>query len=107
LGCREAPDTGYTVPGVVKNSLRNGKARDGSGVPRPARRVRLSGSQALGHPGVTGCQRRAENHAGACRHLARGGQWMKGELLLSHGDIPWLELGGSCGFECRESFYRK
>lgn len=33
------------------------------GVPRPARRLRLSDSQSLGHLVLLGCRRRAENSA--------------------------------------------
>jgi hypothetical protein len=42
-----------------------GTARAGLGVPRPARRPRLSGSQSLGHPATTGSHGRAENKVGA------------------------------------------
>jgi hypothetical protein len=56
--------------------------RAGSGVPRPAMRPGPSGSQALGHAGIPGSLRRAENRVGACRQdLA----WGRGEGVASAG----------------------
>jgi hypothetical protein len=53
-----------------------GTARTGwelGGVPRPARRPRMPGSQALGHPGAAGSLRRAKNRVRACElNLAQG-----------------------------------
>lgn len=42
-------------------SLRCGKAGAGPGVPSPAMRLGLWGSQALGHPNTAGSHRRDEN----------------------------------------------
>jgi hypothetical protein len=50
-----------TTPGVGKRSLRLKTAGVGLWVPGLAMRPRPSGSQALGHPGTAGSQKRAEN----------------------------------------------
>lgn len=52
------------TPGVGKQGLRHGTAGAGSGGPGPGKR--LSGSQALGHPGTAECLGRAENRIRAC-----------------------------------------
>jgi hypothetical protein len=50
---------------VGKHSLRYQTTRAGLGVPGPAGRLGLSGSQTLRHPGAVGSHRRAENRVEA------------------------------------------
>lgn len=76
MGHREAP--GHH-PGVGKHRYRSAGA---GGVPGPARRPELSGSQALGHLGTAGSYGRAENGVGACGlDLARGQDGERGRAL--------------------------
>lgn len=102
LGCREA--TGCRS-GVGKHSLRCRTTGASLGIPRPATRLRLSGSQAPGHPSATGNHGRAEKRVAAHR-LWGGGR----------GDAPTgptgrvfgltaqdLVLGAAVNWERRES----
>ena len=67
-----------TTLGMGKHSLRCGKAGAGSGVPGPATRLGLWGSQTLGHPSTAGSHVRA-------KHRVRGGG---GTLRLGTASSP-------------------
>lgn len=74
----------------------------GSGVPGPASRLGLSGSQALGYPHSTGSARNhrgAENGVWACG-LDLVPDWGEKEefwLVLCGKSLAWLDLGGWFG----------
>jgi hypothetical protein len=76
-GCWAVRKPRGTALGVGKCSLRCGKAEASLGVPKPAVRLELWGSQTLGHSGTAGSYRRAENGARDLQAGARG----QGDLL--------------------------
>jgi hypothetical protein len=95
------PGVGECIPGAGSRVLGS------AGRPGP------SGSQALGHPGIAGCCRRAENGVGACRlDLAWGQREDQEELRLGPTgteslacqQLAWL---GSRGWGHRETFHRR
>lgn len=73
-----------TSLGVGKDSLRQGTAIAGLGVPGPAVRLGPPGSEALGHPGPNGGCERTESRVGTgCLDLAQGQGGKRGELWLT------------------------
>ena len=91
-----------------KHSLRHRTVRSGLGVPRPARRPGMSGSQALGHPRITRRCGRAENGVEANRlYLAQGqrkvrhSSWSHREkvvgLMGAGFSLAWSWLGAKRG----------
>jgi hypothetical protein len=80
-------------------------ARTGLGVPRPAKRLRPSGSQALRHPGGAGRHGRPENRVGACGLVLAQGQgedtWGGGESSSSWSCRGVLGLKAAAGLGLR------
>jgi hypothetical protein len=102
-----------TVPGVGELSLRSRDSWSWLGVPGPAGRPGLSGSHALGHPGTSGCLRRAENRVGGRQAgSSRGPSGKEGSsvwvlqrgvlALLAGGWLGLVVVAGSTERPCME-----
>lgn len=74
------------APGVGEHRLRCGTAEAG-----PARRPGPPGSQALRHPAVAGCLKRAENRVWACGSGSGRGVKGKGQEERSLAGSHWEE----------------
>lgn len=88
-----------------------GTAGAGSKVPMSVQRLRLSGSQAFGHPGAAGNHKRAENRVGAHRLYAPGPGNKEGApacwWLAWAWAWLWLQVQRGLSREARQRLFKR